>query len=247
MREVFQSVAASPSTPTPSGLSSSAPSRSPSSRPASSATAWPKATVTRPWPAPSSVSLPTNPSSSVSDVSSATREPTRWPSWWRHYRRGRPQAPRLVLSALSTKSSSATTTSWSPVGGPRRSSGAPCRGCEFLIAPSPVGVVQPRRPRGLARRQPGDRERTVRGHRRALSDAAVGGLWFSDVVEFDVMVDRLLSDDALRDPSGLARRRLRSVGSSAGRRSSIVTRRWPTTSGRGPTCPGPKARDRVPL
>jgi glycosyltransferase involved in cell wall biosynthesis len=117
---------------------------------------------------------------------------------WRHYRRGRPQAPRLVL--LGPVHEELIGDDDVLVAGRRSEEvkwGA-LRGCEFLIAPSPWEsfslVVLEAWLAGSPVIVNGRCEATVEHCRRSG-----GGLWFSDVVEFDVMVDRLLSDDALRD------------------------------------------------
>jgi glycosyltransferase involved in cell wall biosynthesis len=139
---------------------------------------------------------------------------------WREYRTRRPDAPRLVLlgpvhEALDDVLTGGAGGSGGP-GGPaggddvlvvgRRSEeikwGA-LRGCEFLIAPSPWEsfslVVLEAWLAGKAVIVNGLCEATVEHCRRSG-----GGLTFSDAVEFEVIVDRLLSDGALRDH--LARR-----------------------------------------
>jgi glycosyltransferase involved in cell wall biosynthesis len=117
---------------------------------------------------------------------------------WRRYRRHRPQAPRLVLLG-PVHEDLAGDDDVLVVG--RRSDeikwGA-LRACEFLIAPSPWEsfslVVLEAWLAGRAVVVNGQCEATVEHCRRSG-----GGLWFSDAVEFDVIVDRLASDGALRD------------------------------------------------
>jgi glycosyltransferase involved in cell wall biosynthesis len=117
---------------------------------------------------------------------------------WRRYRRRRPGAPRLVL--LGPVHEELAGDEDVLVAGRRSEEikwGA-LRGCEFLIAPSVWEsfslVVLEGWLAGRAVLANGRCEATVEHCRRSG-----GGLWFSDVVEFEVIVDRLLGDGALRD------------------------------------------------
>jgi len=117
---------------------------------------------------------------------------------WRRYRRRRPDAPRLVL--LGPVHEALAGDDDVLVAGRRSEEvkwGA-LRACEFLIAPSAWEsfslVVLEAWLAGRSVVVNGQCEATVEHCRRSG-----GGLWFSDVVEFDVVVDRLLSDGALRD------------------------------------------------
>jgi glycosyltransferase involved in cell wall biosynthesis len=116
---------------------------------------------------------------------------------WRHYRRRHREAPRLVF--LGPVHEPLASDSDVLVAGHRSEAvkwGA-LRACEFLIAPSPwesfsLVVLEA----WLA-----GRPVLVNGHCQATVEQcrrSGGGLWFSDVVEFDVTVDRLLADPSLR-------------------------------------------------
>jgi len=117
---------------------------------------------------------------------------------WRRYRRRRPQAPRLVMLG-PVHEALAGDDDVLVVG--RRSEevkwGA-LRACAFLIAPSAWEsfslVILEAWLAGRPVVVNGMCEATVEHCRRSG-----GGLWFSDVAEFEVIVDRLSSDDALRD------------------------------------------------
>jgi len=117
---------------------------------------------------------------------------------WRLHRRRRPQAPRLVL--LGPVHEALAGDDDVLVAGRRSEEikwGA-LRSCEYLIAPSPWEsfslVVLEAWLAGRAVVVNGRCEATVEHCRRSG-----GGLWFSDEVEFEVVVDRLSSDGALRD------------------------------------------------
>jgi glycosyltransferase involved in cell wall biosynthesis len=116
---------------------------------------------------------------------------------WRLYRRSHPGAPRLVLIGpvheplpgdddVLVAGARSEEIKWGAL-----------RGCEFLIAPSAWEsfslVVLEAWLAGRPVLVNGYCEATVEHCRRSG-----GGLWFTDVVEFDVTVDRLLSDAALR-------------------------------------------------
>jgi glycosyltransferase involved in cell wall biosynthesis len=117
---------------------------------------------------------------------------------WRRYRQRRPDAPRLVLIGPVNE----------PLAGDEhvlvagRQSEAvkwgAMRACEFLIAPSPWEsfslVVLEAWLAGRTVVVNGLCEATVEHCRRSG-----GGLWFSDVVEFEVVIDRLLSDAELSE------------------------------------------------
>ncbi|HEY7948246.1 MAG TPA: glycosyltransferase family 4 protein, partial [Acidimicrobiales bacterium] len=122
---------------------------------------------------------------------------------WRRYRRRRPDAPRLVLLGpvheelagdgdVLVAGRQSEEVKWGAL-----------RGCAFLIAPSPWEsfslVVLEAWLAGRPVLVNGRCEATVEHCRRSG-----GGLWFDDAVEFEVVVDRLLSDGVLRDR--LARR-----------------------------------------
>jgi glycosyltransferase involved in cell wall biosynthesis len=117
---------------------------------------------------------------------------------WRLYRRRRPGAPRLVLLGpvneelagdddVLVAGRQSEDVKWGAL-----------RGCTFLIAPSLWEsfslVVLEAWLAGRAVVVNGRCEATVEHCRRSG-----GGLWFADYVEFEVVVDRLLSDAALRD------------------------------------------------
>jgi glycosyltransferase involved in cell wall biosynthesis len=116
---------------------------------------------------------------------------------WRQYRRRHREAPRLVF--LGPVHEPLTGDDDVVVAGHRSEAvkwGA-LRACEFLIAPSPwesfsLVVLEA----WLA-----GRPVLVNGHCQATVEQcrrSGGGLWFSDIIEFDVTVDRLLADAALR-------------------------------------------------
>ncbi|HXQ58793.1 MAG TPA: glycosyltransferase family 4 protein [Acidimicrobiales bacterium] len=122
---------------------------------------------------------------------------------WRRYRRRRRDAPRLVLLGplheelagdvdVVVAGRQSEEVKWGAL-----------RACEFLIAPSPWEsfslVVLEAWLAGRPVMVNGRCEATVEHCRRSG-----GGLWFDDIVEFEVIVDRLLDDDTLRDR--LARR-----------------------------------------
>ena len=122
---------------------------------------------------------------------------------WRLYRRRRPGAPRLVVIGpvhetlvadddVLVAGSQAEDVKWGAF-----------RACELLIAPSPWESFSLVVLEGWLAGRPvvvnGYCQATVEHCRRSG-----GGLWFTDVIEFEVIVDRLLSDATLRD--ALARR-----------------------------------------
>jgi glycosyltransferase involved in cell wall biosynthesis len=122
---------------------------------------------------------------------------------WRRYRRRRPDAPRLVIVGpvheelagdddVVVAGRQSETVKWGAL-----------RACTFLIAPSPWEsfslVVLESWLAGRAVVANGRCEATVEHCRRSG-----GGLWFDDSVEFEVIIDRLVDDGALRDR--LARR-----------------------------------------
>ncbi|MGH9016415.1 MAG: glycosyltransferase family 4 protein [Acidimicrobiales bacterium] len=116
---------------------------------------------------------------------------------WRRYRRRRPQAPRLVL--LGPVHASLAGDDDVVVAGLRSEEvkwGA-LRGCTFLLAPSPWEsfslVVLEAWLAGQCVVVNGRSEAAVEHCRRSG-----GGLWFSDAVEFEVTVDRVLGDADLR-------------------------------------------------
>lgn len=117
---------------------------------------------------------------------------------WRRYRRRRPDAPRLVLLGpvheelagdddVLVAGRQSEEVKWGAL-----------RACQFLIAPSPWEsfslVVLEAWLAGRPVIVNGRCDATVEHCRRSG-----GGLWFDDVVEFDVIVDHLLDDSALRD------------------------------------------------
>jgi glycosyltransferase involved in cell wall biosynthesis len=117
---------------------------------------------------------------------------------WRRYRRRRPDAPRLVLlgpvheelagdNDVLVAGRQSEEVKWGAL-----------RACQFLIAPSPWEsfslVVLEAWLAGRPVLVNGRCDATVEHCRRSG-----GGLWFDDVVEFDVIVDHLLDDSALRD------------------------------------------------
>ena len=117
---------------------------------------------------------------------------------WRRYRRQRPDAPRLVLlgpvhEALDGNEDvlvagrQSEEVKWGAL-----------RACELLIAPSPWEsfslVILEAWLAGRPVIVNGRCEATVEHCRRSG-----GGLWFSDALEFEVMIDRLLSDGEVRD------------------------------------------------
>ena len=116
---------------------------------------------------------------------------------WRHYRRRRPGAPRLVL--LGPIHEEMVGDDDVIVAGPQPEEvkwGA-LRGCEFLISPSTREsfslVVLEGWLAGRAVVVNGLCQATVEHCRRSG-----GGLWFSDPLEFEVVIDRLLADGELR-------------------------------------------------
>jgi glycosyltransferase involved in cell wall biosynthesis len=117
---------------------------------------------------------------------------------WRAYRRRRPDAPRLVLLGpvheelpgdddVVVVGRQSEEVKWGAM-----------RACAFLMAPSPWEsfslVVLEAWLAGRPAVVNGRCEATVEHCRRSG-----GGLWFSDVVEFEVIVDRLLGDASLRE------------------------------------------------
>jgi glycosyltransferase involved in cell wall biosynthesis len=117
---------------------------------------------------------------------------------WRRYRRRRPDAPRLVF--LGPVHEDLVGDDHVVVAGRRSEEvkwGA-LRACAFLIAPSPWEsfslVVLEAWLAGRPVLVNGECEATVEQCRRSG-----GGLWFSEAVEFEVMVDRFLADATLRD------------------------------------------------
>jgi glycosyltransferase involved in cell wall biosynthesis len=117
---------------------------------------------------------------------------------WRNYRHRHPRAPRLVLLGpvhedlaagddIIVAGAQPETVKWGALGA-----------CEFLIAPSPWEsfslVVLEAWLAGRPVLVNGRCDATVEHCRRSG-----GGLWFTDAVEFDVTVDRLLADASLRD------------------------------------------------
>ncbi|HVC69685.1 MAG TPA: glycosyltransferase family 4 protein [Acidimicrobiales bacterium] len=117
---------------------------------------------------------------------------------WHRYRRRRPDAPRLVILGpvheelpgdddVVVAGRRSEETKWGAL-----------RACDFLIAPSPWEsfslVVLEAWLAGKPVIVNGRCDATVEHCRRSG-----GGLWFEDRVEFEVIVDRLLDDGALRD------------------------------------------------
>jgi glycosyltransferase involved in cell wall biosynthesis len=144
---------------------------------------------------------------------------------WRLYRRRRPQAPRLVL--LGPVHEELAGDDDVLVAGRRSDEvkwGA-LRACEFLVAPSLWEsfslVVLEGWLAGKAVLVNGRCEATVEHCRRSG-----GGLWFDDQVEFEVTVDRLLADAALRShlagPGGSYARRQFSWAAVIGRYAALV-------------------------
>jgi glycosyltransferase involved in cell wall biosynthesis len=116
---------------------------------------------------------------------------------WRRYRQHQTDAPRLVL--LGPVHEDLTGDDDVLVVGrqPEEVKWGALRACEFLIAPSPWEsfslVILEAWLAGKPVVVNGRCEATVEQCRRSG-----GGLWFSDVAEFEVIVDRLWSDDTLR-------------------------------------------------
>ncbi len=164
---------------------------------------------------------------------------------WRHYRRRRPDVPRLVL--LGPVHEELVGDDDVIVAGrlPETVKWGALRGCEFLIAPSAwesfsLVVLEA----WLA-----GRPVVVNGHCDATVEhcrRSGGGLWFSDLVEFEVITDRLLADEGLR--ADLARR-----GGAYARRQfswSAVVDRYVALAHRiaaSPVASGPGGRRPTPL
>jgi glycosyltransferase involved in cell wall biosynthesis len=139
---------------------------------------------------------------------------------WRRYRRQHPEAPRLVLlgpvhEALDGEGDVLVVGQQS-----EEIKWGALRACDLLIAPSPWEsfslVILEAWLAGRPVIVNGRCEATVEHCRRSG-----GGLWFSDALEFEVMIDRLLSDPGLREH--LARR-----GAAYARRQFS----WPAVVGR---------------
>jgi glycosyltransferase involved in cell wall biosynthesis len=117
---------------------------------------------------------------------------------WRRYRRRHPGAPRLVLLGPVHEELSGDKDVVVAGRQPEDVKWGALRACVFLIAPSPWEsfslVVLEAWLAGRPVVVNGRCEATVEHCRRSG-----GGLWFSAAVEFEVIVDRLLSDDSLRD------------------------------------------------
>ena len=120
---------------------------------------------------------------------------------WRHYRRRHAEAPRLVFIGPVHEALAGDDDVIVAGAQPEEVKWGALRGCEFLIAPSAwesfsLVVLEA----WLA-----GRPVLVNGHCQATVEhcrRSGGGLWFSDVIEFDVIVDRLLADAALRHRLG---------------------------------------------
>jgi glycosyltransferase involved in cell wall biosynthesis len=122
---------------------------------------------------------------------------------WRQYRHRRPGAPRLVLLGPVHEELAGDDDVLVAGRQPEDVKWGALRSCEFLIAPSPWESFSLVVLEGWLAGRPvivnGRCEATVEHCRRSG-----GGLWFDDIVEFEVIIDRLLADGALRDH--LARR-----------------------------------------
>jgi glycosyltransferase involved in cell wall biosynthesis len=116
---------------------------------------------------------------------------------WRNYRRRRPGAPRLVLLGPVHEELAGDDDVIIAGRQPEDVKWGALRASQFLVAPSPWEsfslVVLESWLAGRPVLVNGRCEATVEHCRRSG-----GGLWFDDVVEFEVTVDRLLADSALR-------------------------------------------------
>lgn len=117
---------------------------------------------------------------------------------WRLYRRRRPGAPRLVVIGPVHEPLDGDDDVLVAGSQPEEVKWGALRACELLIAPSPWESFSLVVLEGWLAGRPvvvnGYCQATVEHCRRSG-----GGLWFTDVVEFEVIVDRLLSDSSLRD------------------------------------------------
>jgi glycosyltransferase involved in cell wall biosynthesis len=116
---------------------------------------------------------------------------------WRRYRRRHPDAPRLVLLGPVHEALAADDDVIVAGPQPEEVKWGALRACEFLVAPSPWEsfslVILEAWLAGRPVIVNGTCDATVEQCRRSG-----GGLAFSDEVEFDVVVDRLLADRPLR-------------------------------------------------